>query len=231
VTRTLVRAIDITTEIQELRHRSENQLDQQAPPISAAPVTPSVDGHGTSAAAADSATTNIDQALINLDERLEAISSSVNSMEAIVSPLISASKTPTTASFQTPTQDSSKNDATSALLRKHAAMLLDWDAVQEEAETLKGELREDKWLAVFRTVGEQAEAMMVSLEKAVAHCQDFIWQFGRIRKALTEDGQSGISSGSFSGEKPVNYEMFQSLQSSYEAKKRYVYCFIAFIFD
>ncbi|KAG8848059.1 hypothetical protein FRC20_002637 [Serendipita sp. 405] len=98
-------------------------------------------------------------------------------------------------------------------------MLQDWDAVQEEAETLKGELREDKWLAVFRTVGEQAEAMMVSLEKAVTHCQDFIWQIQRHRKA--DDGHSGISSGSMSGEKPINYEMFQSLLSSYEAKKRY----------
>lgn len=102
-------------------------------------------------------------------------------------------------------------------------MLQEWDTVQEEAETLKGELREDKWLAVFRTVGEQAEAMMVSLEKAVAHCQEFIWQVGRNRKALTEDGQSGISSGSFSADKPMNYEMFQSLQSSYEAKKRYAW--------
>jgi hypothetical protein len=181
-----------------------------------------VDGYGTNAAA-DGSTTNIDRALINLDERLEAISLSVNSIDAVLSPLINAPKTPTTASSQTPTQESSfKNDSASALLRKHTAMLQDWDSVQEEAETLKGELREDKWLAVFRTVGEQAEAMMVSLEKAVAHCQDFIWQFGRSHKALTEDGQSGISSGSFSADKPMNFEMFQSLQSTYEAKKRFV---------
>lgn len=194
-------------EIQELRHRTEAQ--------SASGTTPAETNGGS--------TNNIDQALINLDERLEAISSSVNSIDAILAPLHNAnSKTPTTASSQTPTQQITfSNDSTAALLRKHAAMLQEWDSVQEEAETLKGELREDKWLAVFRTVGEQAEAMMVSLEKAISHCQEFIWQVSRNRKALTEDGQSAISSGSFSADKPINYEMFQSLQSSYDAKKRY----------
>lgn len=196
-------------EIQELRHKSEANQSSGNAPSSA-----SSQGHAT-----DTSTTNIDQALINLDERLESISSSIESINSVMAPLIASAKTPTTS--KTVTETNYAEDATGTLLRKHATMLQDWDTVQEDADTLKGELREDKWLAVFRTVGEQAEAMMVSLEKAVTHCQEFIWQVHRNRKALTDDGHSGLSSGSMSGEKPINYEMFQSLQSSYEAKKRY----------
>jgi hypothetical protein len=58
-----------------------------------------------------------------------------------------------------------------ALRRKHAALLADWEAVEKEAEMLREELKEDKWLAVFRTVTEQADGMMASLEKAVNRCQ------------------------------------------------------------
>ncbi|KAG8838480.1 hypothetical protein FRC18_004440 [Serendipita sp. 400] len=196
-------------EIQELRHQAE--ASQSSGPSAAV----SSDGHGQPT---DSSTTNIDQALINLDERLESIASTIANIEHVLAPVIASAKTPTTSKTLTQVTVFTE-DPTGALLRKHSSMLQDWDAVQEEAETLKGELREDKWLAVFRTVGEQAEAMMVSLEKAVTHCQDFIWQIQRHRKA--DDGHSGISSGSMSGEKPINYEMFQSLLSSYEAKKRY----------
>jgi tRNA A58 N-methylase Trm61 len=57
------------------------------------------------------------------------------------------------------------------LLRKHAALIADWEAVQEESDTLREELKEDKWLIVFRTVIEQADGMMSSLEKAVNRCQ------------------------------------------------------------
>ena len=57
------------------------------------------------------------------------------------------------------------------LLRKHAAMLAEWEAVQKESQVLREELREDKWLTVFRTVTEQADGMMTSLEKAVNRCQ------------------------------------------------------------
>jgi hypothetical protein len=158
---------------------------------------------------------------------MESITTSIASIDSVLAPLL-ASKASTTATSKTPTQSTTfPDDSASIILRKHSALLSEWDAVQEEAETLKGELREDKWLAVFRTVGEQAEAMMMSLEKAVSHCQDFIWTFQKNKRALTDDGHSGISSGSMSGDgKVVNYEMFQSLLSSYEAKKRCVVSFV-----
>ena len=50
-------------------------------------------------------------------------------------------------------------------------MLAEWEAVQKESQVLREELKEDKWLTVFRTVTEQADGMMTSLEKAVNRCQ------------------------------------------------------------
>jgi hypothetical protein len=107
----------------------------------------------------------IDQALINLDERLEAVSRSVDAIEESLVPLL--------RSVKTPTQNHSENvgDADKVILRKHAALLQDWEAIQTEAEVLREELKEDKWLTVFRSVSEQADGMMKSLEKAVTQCQ------------------------------------------------------------
>jgi len=47
----------------------------------------------------------------------------------------------------------------------------EWESVQEESEVLREELKEDKWLTVFRTVTDQADGMMSSLEKAINRCQ------------------------------------------------------------
>jgi Yeast cortical protein KAR9 len=110
-------------------------------------------------------TSVIDQALINLDERLEAVSRSVEAVEEGLTPLL--------RSVKTPTQNQSENvgGADKLILRKHGALLRDWETVQTEAEVLREELKEDKWLTVFRSVSEQADGMMKSLEKAVTQCQ------------------------------------------------------------
>jgi len=41
-----------------------------------------------------------------------------------------------------------------ALLGKRAELKEEWESVQKEAETLQSELREDRWLALFRPVSE-----------------------------------------------------------------------------
>jgi len=57
------------------------------------------------------------------------------------------------------------------MIRKHAALIAEWEAAKAESETLRDELKEDKWLIVFRTVTEQAGGLMSSLEKGVTRCQ------------------------------------------------------------
>jgi hypothetical protein len=100
-----------------------------------------------------------------LDERLESVAHGVKAVNDLLEPLLQ--------SAPTPTPDSSNEEPTESvlLLRKHATFISEWESVQEESEVLREELKEDKWLTVFRTVTDQADGMMSSLEKAINRCQ------------------------------------------------------------
>ncbi|THH07394.1 hypothetical protein EW145_g3407 [Phellinidium pouzarii] len=176
-------------EIQELRHQSQSSDHPQT-----------------------SSTNIIDQALMNLDERLEAVNRGMKSVADALEPL----------SSQTPKQPLDEEDEGSLLLRKHSALMSDWEAIQDESDVLREELKEDKWLTVFRTVSEQADGMMTSLEKAVQRCQDFIWRVHR--RAPLEDTNlyhSPPSSSRDAVSGPPTYEIFCGLQESFEAKKKH----------
>jgi ribosomal protein S4 len=88
---------------------------------------------------------------------------------------VAESMEPILSSVQTPTQahnrSHSESDEHAALTRKHGVLVEEWAGVQREADLLREELREDKWLTVFRTVTDQADGMMNSLDKAVNRCQ------------------------------------------------------------
>lgn len=109
----------------------------------------------------------IDKSLSDLDERLETVQIGIKAVNDSMEPLLATNA-------KTPTQDhidSADAEEEAALLRKHASLLGDWEGIQKDSEMLRDELREDKWLTVFRTVTEQADGMMASLEKAVNRCQ------------------------------------------------------------
>lgn len=128
-------------EIQELRHKS----------------------HSSDGADANT-TTNIDQSLMALNERLESLEKGIKNVNETLGPLLRTAATPTVSENGTASENA-------ALIRKHATLMSDWEAIQEESEVLREELKEDKWLTVFRTVTDQADGMMSSLEKAVTRCQ------------------------------------------------------------
>ncbi|KIY70565.1 hypothetical protein CYLTODRAFT_419658 [Cylindrobasidium torrendii FP15055 ss-10] len=153
-------------------------------------------------------TNNIDQSLMALDEKLESVSKDVKVICDAMEPYSQASSTPTL-------NGDGDAEETAMMLRKHAALVSDWEGVQDESDTLREELKEDKWLTVFRTVTDQADGMMSSLEKAVNRCQDFISQ---VYKQSTEDA-FGQSLGRDSS--PPTLELFNSLLDSYEAKKKH----------
>ncbi|KZV68219.1 hypothetical protein PENSPDRAFT_23549 [Peniophora sp. CONT] len=157
----------------------------------------------------------LDSSLTALDERLEAVSTGLASIAESIAPLVESQ----------PADDDESERA--MLIRKHAAFMADWEAVQEESEVLREELKEDKWLTVFRTVTDQADGMMSSLEKAVNRCQDFIWQ---VQKAFPEDSMSPSSSlasvpsqSSIRSDKGtlLSLETYQTLLDSFEAKKKH----------
>ncbi|KAI0310400.1 hypothetical protein OF83DRAFT_874566 [Amylostereum chailletii] len=145
------------------------------------------------------ATSVIDQSLMALDERLENVSQGVKTVAESLAPLLETARTP----------------------RPEAPA--DWETVQEESDVLREELKEDKWLTVFRTVTEQADGMMSSLEKAVNRCQDFIWQVHRYGPDESlSPSSSHASMGSTRSEKsPLSLDVWQSLLDSFEAKKKH----------
>jgi len=129
------------SEIQELRHKSQSSGDTAE-------------------------TTNaIDQLLMSLDERLEFAGKAMKDIAEILEPILSSTSTPTLPS------DDVESTEEAVVIRKHTTLLAEWEAVQDESDILREELKEDKWLTVFRTVTDQADGMMSSLEKAVNRCQ------------------------------------------------------------
>lgn len=123
----------------------------------------------------DNVTAVIDKSLVALDERLETVEKGIKSVNENMQPYSPVPSTPATATPSsmavTPTTATPENENTAALIRKHTALVAEWEAVQDESDVLREELKEDKWLTVFRTVTDQADGMMSSLEKAVARCQ------------------------------------------------------------
>ncbi|KAF8809463.1 hypothetical protein BYT27DRAFT_7187760 [Phlegmacium glaucopus] len=154
----------------------------------------------------------IDQSLITLDERLGSVEKGIKNIDETLEPFLQISATPTVS------ENGSTNEI-AGILRKHATVLSEWEAVQAESDVLREELKEDKWLTVFRTVTDQADGMMSSLEKAVNRCQEFIWQ---VHRRGAEDFQSNAAVSSLRHDKPtINFEVFTSLLDSYEAKKKH----------
>ncbi|KAF7309843.1 GAR domain-containing protein [Mycena indigotica] len=145
----------------------------------------------------------IDQSLMSLDERIETVSKGMKLISDSLEPIL-----------QTPTTPDS--DPNAVILRKHSALVAEWEAVQDESDVLREELKEDKWLTVFRTVTDQADGMMSSLEKAVNRCQEFIWQ---VHKHYEDPLSHSISSQS--GDKALTFETYTSLLESFEAKKKH----------
>ena len=101
---------------------------------------------------------------MTLDERLDSVEEGIKSINETLDPLLQSAETPTVS-------DNGSMNENAGILRKHATLLSEWEAVRDESDVLREELKEDKWLTVFRTVTDQADGMMSSLEKAVNRCQ------------------------------------------------------------
>ncbi|CAO3586952.1 unnamed protein product [Absidia cylindrospora] len=67
-------------------------------------------------------------------------------------------------------------DDSGILVRKHRLVQEKWECLRIEIDELKDELKEDRWLAVFRQVADQVDTMINGLDKAVQECYNFIQQ-------------------------------------------------------
>ncbi|KAG5641892.1 hypothetical protein DXG03_004000 [Asterophora parasitica] len=168
--------------------------------------------HKSQSSGDSTSTTNvIDQSLMNLNEKLESVEKGMKSISDSLEPLQAAS-TPTFQHNGDPNENAS-------MLRKYATLQAEWEAVQNESEVLREELKEDKWLTVFRTVTDQADGMMSSLEKAVNRCQDFIWQ---VHRRGGDDPHHTLGADQRNEKpQPLTLEVCSSLLDSFEAKKKH----------
>ncbi|EMD38935.1 hypothetical protein CERSUDRAFT_112643 [Gelatoporia subvermispora B] len=162
---------------------------------------------------AANASSVIDQSLSQLDERLETVAQGIKSIDESLEPLLRRSD----EAYEVASEERAEH---AMILRKHAAVVAEWDASQKDIQVLREELKEDKWLTVFRTVTEQADGMMTSLEKAVNRCQDFMFQMQR--RGNDDAASFSSSTSSLRSDQPTRHqEMFTSLLESYEAKKKH----------
>lgn len=131
---------------------------------------------------------------MSLDEKLESVSKGIKSINDSLDPYLQA----------TPTIPHNGSEAeaneTAAIIRKHNTLVSEWEAVQDESEVLREELKEDKWLTVFRTVTDQADGMMSSLEKGVNRCQvrSFVYDCGEDANVVADRNLYGKFTGEVS---------------------------------
>ncbi|CEI93199.1 hypothetical protein RMCBS344292_07438 [Rhizopus microsporus] len=97
------------------------------------------------------------------------------------------------------------------LIRKNAMIQEKWENLRLEIDDLKMELKEDRWLAVFKQVADQVEDMMNGLEKTVAQCYHFI----------TRTPQSTCSTSSNDSNSSSSTDKLRSLEKNFEAKFKY----------
>lgn len=100
-------------------------------------------------------TSGVDSSLLKLDQRLEATGKEVDALNARIEAYIKSNQDP-------------------FLRLKWDETLASWHRTQKEAEDMREELVEDKYLTVYRTVSRQAEDMMQSLEKVFTQCNTFV---------------------------------------------------------
>ncbi|OBZ84074.1 hypothetical protein A0J61_07874 [Choanephora cucurbitarum] len=68
------------------------------------------------------------------------------------------------------------DDISGLLTRKHLLVQERWECLRVEIDELKLELKEDRWLVVFKQVADQVDEMMNGLDKTVNQCYATIQQ-------------------------------------------------------
>lgn len=114
-----------------------------------------------------------------------------------------------------PEVDEDTRSQAAFLRRKWRTTVDEWTEVQKDADILGEELKEDKWIVVFRTVSVQAEEMMRSLEKVLTQSHDFVYD---IRRREAKSGASFF--GDATRIQPL-LSSFVALQQSLHAKRSY----------
>ncbi|KAI8646871.1 hypothetical protein BD408DRAFT_409351 [Parasitella parasitica] len=116
-------------------------------------------------------------------------------------------------------------DATGLLARKHLLVQERWESLRIEIDELKIELKEDRWLVVFRQVADQVDDMMNGLEKTVTQCYTMIQQIkeGNVMVTSSSSTTSSSSNHTASTSSTTTDAMtkLRSVEKNFEAKHKY----------
>ncbi|KAF8705336.1 Peptidase C14, partial [Rhizoctonia solani] len=146
----------------------------------------------------------IERAMSDLKEAVALVDVEFGEINANLAPVLQHAADPTAAQI----------NEHEPVLRKHAALSADWQAVHQEVSRLHNELQEDQLLVRFRTAVEQAAGMMDSLDKAVEACQEFIWRRSEALRAQHNE----------TADKPGElWSHFAETVEHYERVKKYYY--------
>ncbi|KAI7851199.1 hypothetical protein BDC45DRAFT_445832 [Circinella umbellata] len=105
-------------------------------------------------------------------------------------------------------------DPSGMLTRKHHMVQHRWETLRIEIDDLKEELKEDRWLVVFRQVADQVDVMIDGLDKTVTQCYTIIDQ-------VLSSPSSSSTTMSSSSSPPVDLKKFRSVEKNFEAKYKY----------
>jgi hypothetical protein len=93
-----------------------------------------------------------------------------------------------------------------------------WESLRVDIDELKVELKEDRWLVVFKQVADQVDSMMDNLDKTVTQCYSMIHQMKESARTPQSSSSSTSSTGSTG---PVDLQKLRSVEKNFEAKYKY----------
>nr|KAI7879725.1 hypothetical protein K492DRAFT_208076 [Lichtheimia hyalospora FSU 10163] len=170
-------------QVQERRHMyANNDMNTPLPPT-----TVDMD-------AASTATTENDQVLVDIDNRIEPLFDQVQRI------------------YTAMTSNNPPADTSGVLGRVHHKIQYRWEALRNEVDYLKQELKEERWLNVFRQVADQVDVMIDGLEKTVSQCYEVIHEVHQSHMEPSSACRRTLL---------VEREKYKAAEKSFEAKNKY----------
>ncbi|CAG8581284.1 7049_t:CDS:1 [Paraglomus occultum] len=208
-------------EYQEQRHSGFTSSDDlpfprlsSSPSSSSRPMTPATPSNNEFSSRSDIA-------LMQLDSRMEPLSARIDYLRS----RLSAPNAP--------------SDPNGSLSKKHNLLTNRWDVLKQEMESLRDELKDDRWVGLFKQVTGQATQMMDSLDRAVRQCKDFFSRAinrsdspSRVSgrgvsnnnsryNQRSNNGSSAYSQNSIQPQIPITTRNYQRLYKQFDAKRKY----------
>ncbi|CAO3618152.1 unnamed protein product [Mucor fragilis] len=124
------------------------------------------------------------------------------------------------------TSSNPPEDTTGLLTRKHLLVQERWESLRIEIDELKIELKEDRWLVVFRQVADQVDDMMNGLDKTVTQCYTMIQQIkdghgGMVTSSSSTTSTSSNHTSSSTSTTTDARTKLRSVEKNFEAKYKY----------